>query len=271
MKAKIISSVRPKGSGNEHQQNNPTVMKKNKIFILTFLCLAAFATFSCSKDDDNVYVEPARRNLLIERSNGSTKTIYQYDSNYRLISEELFSGGESYGGYQYTYDSEGKLFRATNGSTVRIDYAYTEDQVQSIIVYQYNGLEMALVNSYSYLYADNQITEYFYGPVDNRRSVYRFDPVFKNLLDVKVYLLGAGELTGTYLKTTTYNNYDNQKNPCTDLPFLGFPEKQIHNPGIVSVEGETPYSYTYEYNADGYPTKRTKSTGTVDTYKYQRL
>lgn len=236
------------------------------------IALFAIMLFSCSKDDDSVATEPTHRNLLLEVEDDFSKTVYQYDSNFRIISQETFYDGSSSGITQYTYDSQGKLKRIADTGR-RVEYAYIGDKLDNIKTYQDFGSGEQLTGTESYIYGANQITEHYVSGFSSTRyrRVYSFDAVSGNITELNVFLTTPDDNVGTFATKVTYSNYDNKKSPFSDLPFMNFPAKQNNNAGKIQTDSETPYIYTYEYNADGYPTKRTRNTGSIETYQYQRL
>jgi hypothetical protein len=243
---------------------------KKKLLTQTIVLLAVLTAFSCSKDDDPTYAEPAHRNLLLEIENPDSKQVFIYDSNFNLFSQESFVDGYSSGTSQYTFEN-GKIKRVTSVGR-RIEFSYIGDQIDNVKTYNGAAPNEQLTGTESYVYGINRVTEYYYAASgDGYRRVYRYDPVTGNTIDLNIYETTSIDNVGVFLTKTTYGNYDSNKNPLADLPFWNFPLVQKNNPG--KVEDETGYvrNYTYEYNADGYPTKRTSGGGSIETYKYQRL
>ncbi len=126
------------------------------------------------------------------------------------------------------------------------------------------------MNTYTYTYVNGVTSEnYIYVLNGNGfRNEYKYD-ANGNVIEEKSYNTTPANPAGTYSGTITYGNYDNKNNPNTSLPFPS-PYKAKNNVGMITYSSTDIETYIYEYNIDGYPTKRTAGTQ-ITTYEYRRL
>ena len=87
-----------------------------------------------------------------------------------------------------------------------------------------------------------------------------------NLTAVREYYLNVGTDAFVQTEVTTFEGYDDKKNPEGQLdvyPYLPHLRLRVNNPGkkvrTSTVDGNRATwieEYTYEYNAEGYPLKK---------------
>ena len=92
-----------------------------------------------------------------------------------------------------------------------------------------------------------------------------------NQTEVKGYNTTAANPAGVFSGAIIYSAYDgkNHYNSSTPAAFL-FPASIKNNAGTITYPSGTG-NYTFEYNIDGYPTKRIENGNLVSTFEYQRL
>ena len=250
---------------------------KTFIFALAVLSLSIS---SCKKDKD---VPEVRKNLLVKQTyfeNGVASLIstYGYDANNRLTSYVLSGNANNAPrNFSYTYNAAGALTEAFDSQSSRkTRYTYNATgTVSDIKEYMVNGATETLINTYTYVYAGGITTEnYVFAPTGNGfRQEYKKDGK-GNLAELKSYTTTVANPAGTFSGTLTYSNYDTKNSPYGSFPAaMTFTRTAINNPGTIAYSSSTSnysYGYTYEYNADGYPTKRIDGTNS-DTYEYRRL
>src|SRR5690606_37604061 len=244
-------------------------MKTIKHILSVTLVLVMLA--SCSSDDDSGS-QPLQ--TLLSKRITSTETIsYTYDNNNRAIgySSENIVGENNYT-VTYSYNSSGQLSET---------YYNTESGTYFKVVYSYNN-DGQLTKIENYTVTDDFASFESKSEADystaGKVSVYRTHLSGTPYLNVEYYLDANGKITSQlfystegFLIVTTENSYFDTKNAATlSLPKNAF-VRNVNNYGTVTVTatGGTPTvgTYTYEYNSDDYPTKRTSNTGSVVTYE----
>ena len=258
---------------------------KNILKKLTLLSLSILA-FSCSKDDSN-YVAKENR-LLTETSEISTKT-YSYNSDNKLSKIIDLGDVDNYGSTQaitsFGYNSNGKMTLKTieysGNVTYGINYAYTYNSDGQITSLSVNHASSNGSNSYisysTFSYTnDSKITETLHTTDGEYNDiitllVYNYSISF-NLMDLSTYInVSNTNPNGQLSSSSLYSNYDTKKTPYSSLNLLlDFSYASKNNAGKYD-SLNTSITYTYEYNADGYPTKKTASNNKVTTYTYQQI
>ncbi len=238
---------------------------KKTLAILLFI----FAV-SCSKDND---VSPAPEPVVEQPISLLTKTIdsdgliltYTYDNIKRLINYKRNSTpNNSARDYNFSYNTDGTLAQITNVPDGLIVSRYLYDTDKKIIKKEgRNGIDV-----HDYTYSGNQVTDkYSFNGVSTWIEIYTFD-FSGNLSELKSYnqITAAnpnGNLSGTFIYT-----YDNKKNASLSLPkeYL-FPKATVNNVATEKYNSNPIYTYNYEYNEKGYPSKRI--TSYTRSYEYQ--
>lgn len=245
-------------------------MKTIKHILSATLVLVMFA--SCSSDDDG-----GNRPLqtLLSKQMTDTETLYySYDNNNRATgySSENIVGENNYT-VTYSYNSSGQLsetyYNTESGTYFKVVYSYNNDgQLTKIENYTVTG-DFASFESKS---------EADYSTA-GKVSVYRTHVSGTPYLNTEYYLDPNGNTTsqlsyessGLLIVTTVNSNFDDKKIASASLPNENFVRNK-NNYGIVAVTptggSSNIHNFTYEYNDDGYPTKRTSNTGSVVTYEY---
>lgn len=243
---------------------------------LMFLSLALGLVFTACKKSNDV-VEPAHKNLLLKITNDGLISTHTYDASNRMITFARTSNPSNPArSYTFTYNTNGSL--AEYFESIGLNkgkYTYNADgTVATQKEYNVSGATETLVNTYTYTYVAGVVmANYVYAPTGNGfRDEYKYDGN-GNLIEDKVYSnTTPANPAGTYSVTITYGNYDAQNNPNSSYPsaFI-FPGSAKNNFRSFSYSTGGSNIYTYEYNADGYPTKRTTAGADVVAYEYKRL
>jgi len=241
---------------------------------LMFLSLALGLVFTaCKKNRDE---EPVHKNLLIKRtdSDGLVFT-YTYDAANRMSGYAMTSNPyNSARNYTFTYNANGSLAEYVEAnSSLKGKLTYNPDgTLASKKEYSVSGAVETLVNTYTYTYVGGMVNEnYVYAPTGNGfRDECKYD-ANGNITEQKSYTTTVANPAGTYSVTVTYGNYDNKNNASESYPaaFL-FPISIRNNRGSLAYSTGGFDTYAYEYNADGYPTKRTMGTE-ISVFEYRRL
>jgi hypothetical protein len=243
---------------------------KNMKTLKNTLALAiVLFTASCTKKDEPA-IAPipiiAEVSLLTKTTDSDDGLIstYAYDNAKRLINfKRTAVGNNPVKNQNYTYNTDGTLDQIKNADeTIAVRYFY--DSNKKITKKE----ERNATDVFNYSYSGNQITEkYVFNGVASWIQVYTYDAK-GNVLELKTYdkITAAnpnGVLSGTFIYT-----YDDKKNASLSLPiqFL-FPKTSINNLVTEKYNSEPVYTYKYEYNEKGYPTKRI--TSFTRTYEYQ--
>ena len=248
---------------------------------LMFACFAVSLAFTACKKSNDV-VEPAHRNLITKITyDGAVPAdrlmyTYTYDASNRMTTFARTSNPSNPSrNYTFTYNANGSLaeyFESIGNNKGK--YTYNADgTVATQKEYSVSGAVETLYNTYTYTYAAGIVTEnYVYSPTGNGfRQEYKYD-VNGNNIEVKSYNTTPANPAGTFSGTATYGNYDAQNNPNSSYPpaFI-FPGSAKNNYRSLSYNSGGTATYTYEYNADGYPTKRSAGSTDVSVYEYKRL
>ncbi|MEO7047777.1 MAG: hypothetical protein ABI091_20940 [Ferruginibacter sp.] len=243
---------------------------------LMFLSLALSLVFTACKKSKNE-ADNTHQNLLVKRTDSDGLIfIYAYDANNRMTSYTRNSNPYNPAqNYTFTYNSNGSLaeyFESNNHIKGKCTYN-ANGTIANKKEYSVSGTVETLVNNYTYAYAGGITTEsYVYSGTGNGfRNEYKYD-VNGNNIEEKAYSnTTTADPLGTFSGTITNANYDAKKNPNSSYPsaFL-FPGSAKNNSGALVYNPGGSETYSYEYNADGYPTKKTSVTG-VTNYEYIRL
>jgi YD repeat-containing protein len=257
---------------------------KNILKKLILLSLSILAV-SCSKDDN--YVAKENR-LLTETNEISTKT-FSYNSDNKLSKITDVGDVDNYGSTQaitsFGYDSNGnmtlKTIEYSGNVSYGISYAYaynSDGQITSLSVSHASANGSNSFISYStFSYTnDSKITETLHTTDGEYNDiitllVYNYSSSF-NLIDLSTYTnVSSTNPNGQLSSTSLYSNYDTKKTPYSSLNvLLDFSYASKNNVGKYDISNSS-ITYTYEYNADGYPTKKIASNNNVTTFTYEQI
>lgn len=148
-----------------------------------------------------------------------------------------------------TYNTEGKLIRTTSFiNTTGLSEGYTTYEYLS------NEIKTATYN------ASNVLTS---------STLYTKSADGKNVIEIKKY-----NGVGTLQSRSTYSNFDNKKSYALLYP-LGYGSGIVNTNNYLTmifynanIGTTNTTNYTYEYNTDGYPTKRVMVGSNTDTFEY---
>lgn len=250
-------------------------MKTIKHILSATLTLVMFT--SCSSDDDGG--NQSLQTLLSKRITSTETISYNYDNNNRATGYivDNISPENNYT-TTFTYNSSGQLAEVIYNP---------ENSIENIkVVYSYNNNGRISEIETSYVYASGGLSS----PISKyeadystpgKVSVYKYTMAGTGTpyLNTEYYLDANGNIenqlsygtSGLLIVTTENSNYDDKKTASASLPDEDF-VRNVNNYGTVTVTatGGTPSvsTFTYEYNNDGYPIKRTSNTGSVVTYEY---
>ena len=259
---------------------------KKLISILT----VAFLITACSKSDDEVETQKQVKTYLksevIDVFNGTTtftlSSNYTYNSQNQIIgieetsSDTYYSSDKSY--TNFVYNSQGKLESyqleyTVNGTTYNYKNTYIyspESVVQEITTTNLATNTITQRNSYEYT-TNGLIFRYIQasGTV-GQTNIYTYNGDNISQIEYK-------NQSGTTVQIQNFNGYDNKPNPF-QLKWASVPDKlrSINNCSsevrtTSSTGAVTTTQYSYEYNADGYPTKRIDITsGRTATWTYEK-
>jgi YD repeat-containing protein len=254
---------------------------KNKFALVVF---ALFAV-SCSSDDNNSPVHEIRENRITKEVDENTTTTFTYNASNQLI-KIIEIGDLGFGTTQkvenYIYGTDGKVAEVvtdyTGSSSYGFKYAYSYNagKLVTIIVKKYTG--SGIYDNFSQIFFDYNTPNVveraeFRQDGTTTRTVYSI--ANGNTTSYSVYTgVSANTPNGQLSYTNIYSNYDAKKTPYAGLPLVFHePYLFVNNPGQTQSSGST-VNYTYQYNDDGYPTKKTmsfNSTSTSTTYLYERI
>ncbi|MBD0259810.1 MAG: hypothetical protein ICV83_29175 [Cytophagales bacterium] len=193
----------------------------------------------------------------------------------------------------FHYDNGKKLKELTfaNGGGP-VKYVYEGNVLKKTEEYDHKG---RLVITHYYTFGGNRLTEVrdVINDLDDQsqrqlKRTYEYDAK-GNLTAQREYYLNVGTEAFVQTEVTTFEGYDDKKNPEGQLdvyPYLPHVRLRVNNPARKTRTATTNGSrvtwieeYTYEYNAEGYPLKKvTKITVPgadpvplrTGTYEYQQ-
>jgi hypothetical protein len=148
-----------------------------------------------------------------------------------------------------TYNTEGNLIRTTSFiNTTGLSEGYT---------------------TYEYLSNEIKTTTYNASNILTSSTLYTKSADGKNIVEIKKY-----NGTGALQSRSTYSNFDIKKSYALLYP-LGYGLGIVNTNNYLtvifynaSIGVTNTTNYTYEYNTDGYPTKRIMVGSNTDTFEY---
>ncbi len=231
---------------------------------------------------------------------GCKKKNQSPDNRKTYLKKEVYS----FGSVAYSYNAEGKLLRtdytdnssAANNYSITItkytaaglieellaDYTGTSNDKKGVYTYNADGTVSKamtyrllpageiLETEYNYTYTSGRIIysirNLSTGAIIPQQETWK--NIDDNITQVKYY-----GINGALVETRDYTAYDNKRSPFETVPVVMSGINSKSNPlsftrVVVSPASTAAISYTYEYNGDGYPVKRTSSSGAVATYEY---
>lgn len=243
---------------------------------LLSVCLAfTLAATSCNKSKDDV-VEPAHKNLLTKRTDNDGLVFnFTYDANNRMATWVRNSNASNPAqNISFTYNANGTLAEYFESvSSRRTKYTYNADAtVSTKKTYSVAGAAETLNDTYTYTYAAGLVTENYVQASSGNgfRQEYKYDAT-GNQAEVKSYNTTPANPAGTYSGVVTYSGYDSKSNYNSSAPAAFFFPSTIKNNVGTIVYSFGTVTYTYEYNVDGYPAKKSENGTLVSTFEYQRL
>lgn len=255
-------------------------MKKINYLLLLMLAVFSLATTSCGKDDDDDVVTPKTCYVQTETTeDGITK--YEYNASNQLIKMTDYDLSNvatgTYMAITYTSGKPSKMEAFENGVvTTKIDVTYDGNgkQYQADIYIDTLGTgTLTKMGYYRFTYSGDQLTQYsmyfsFMGQnLEITRTVLTYTG--SNVTKVSNYVLSMTTFQQELDNTVDYT-YDAKKNPRRGVGvdyFLGQIELCSANNPVTStykdadgvISQSESMNFTYEYNADNYPTKGTET------------
>jgi hypothetical protein len=252
------------------------MLKSTKLYYFLIL-LTSSLFFSCSKEDDAPLVDPAAtsKNCLLTETRGKDNnndfiTACEYDSQQRIIKTIIKMNGVDYGETIIKYNSSGRPYKT-------VTTWLTQNNIQDSIVYEYNAAGLPVKKKdyenhnpsaqtsltwytiYEYNSSGKLIKESSYDYTRNnilaQYSIYSY-PTANTVKEEFYWGLDLDEI----IETT----YDDKKGfsllPDNNWSVSSLKENIIINKKSTQVtSGDiTDYTYTYEFNESGYPTKKTQ-------------
>ena len=254
-------------------------MKNIVNYLLSASLLFIFA--GCKKNQEAAPTVP-KKDLLTKYNAGTSGTFtYTYDNTGKMKTAE-FTGNTANPASLTTFKTYGEQDRLleinrsfTNGSlsSDKSLFFYTAEGKLERIDSYVDGTQ-AIAGYLTYEYNVNIVTEKQF---NNRNllsfyTVYRYDAPHENVLQIDDY-----NSSGVLQLKTVYSNFDSKKSNAALYP-IGYGAGVARNKNNYQTFTRTSYpsgsttgqTFSYEYNSDGYVTKRTSSTGAVVEYEYTK-
>jgi len=255
------------------------------------LFLSIMAGMTACKKDNAPADKPAPKNTylkseVIDVFNGTTtytlSSTYTYDSQNRVSGIVETSTNTSISpnrsSTNFVYNSKGKLesFQGqyiSGGTTYAYKYTY---------IYTDAGIvqEMTTTNLATNIITQRNTYEY-----TNNGLIYRFVQPSGTVSQTSIFTFNKDNVaqieyknqSGTTVSIQNYAGYDTKPNPL-QMKWASIPDKlrSVNNcttetRTITSTGVATTAQYSYEYNADGYPTKRTdNASGRTAIWTYEK-
>jgi YD repeat-containing protein len=232
---------------------------------------------SCKKNDSP---PQAAQKTLLTKATYSTAGVYTYtyDASNRLLTE-TYGGFGSNPAFTSTITNYDALGRVTEYIVDYVSASYPDQKavnsynasgkLERVLFFNING--GALDSYITFDYPTNKVVRKFYSNsnslINSSESTFSGDG--KNIIETKQF-----NASSSLISTQVYSNYDTKKSTSSLFPYgyfyIEIGENNYQNfsntNNITSVVTST--SLTYEYNSDGYVTKRTSSTGSTTLYEY---
>lgn len=256
------------------------IMKKEFLFVVTMLLLL---TTACKKKDNPPPTPPAPQKTRVVKADFSAVAgvyTYTYNAAGNIATETFTSTTTGNPSRVITFTNYDLLGRITEYVTDFNDVSITDSK--SIISYNSNGKIERLVyfDFPSGVSAGYTAMEYTGLKVIVKRyslanaflgsTEYTLTSDGNNIAEQKNY-----NAANVLQATTTFSNYDN-KNTYESLLPAGYFTVPVSKNNFQTLSrtnnvtgAVTTFTATFEYNADGYPTKRTFGSG-VSTYEYTK-
>lgn len=258
---------------------------KQVMYFIT-LSMLVLAIGACKKDKNDPPPPPPKVTLLVKEDFGFGVNQYTYDGNNRMISVTYTDATTASNNNVITitkYDDKGRVQEANidnaNGSLadtkeVNIFSAdgklerkdiyvkgTTGETLSSQIIYTYNGDKVDITRK---TISTGAVLNYQGYTIDANGNAIQFR--------------GFNAITGVAVTVNEYTSFDDKKNAYANIPrgwyefssknnYLALKQTNLTTGAVLN------RTFTYEYDADGFPTKRTTLGGTttpVVTYTYEK-
>jgi YD repeat-containing protein len=252
---------------------------------LSVLLLAATIISSCSKSSVNKSKPSTPSVLLTEVVDNTTgdanigKPLYQFTYNGKLLAQAVINHYPDVETDLFNYNSSGQLTGTTISHTVVNSY----NDVSSTVTY--SGSNIGEIKFYlagnvldrdiTLTYTNGKLTNWFNS--NEVSDTYSFDSSGNNTKEVATEYEN-GQADGS-VGTVTTSSFDTKSNLTTALPlwsyFRIYTEDQClaytlgtNNP-VASNDNGTDFTYTYQYNSNGFPSAITWTDNYPQSYTYQ--
>ena len=248
---------------------------KTLFSILSFVFLTSICMISCKKDNNEQ--EKIEKILLTKRTMSSSIITYDYDENgiNKEAYENNFASPINNLTYVYTYGSNNQIKEYliipddTSRNTLKFNYTYNADgKISKITSYVVKNGAENIYEMQEATYTSDKISINITKYVDST-----------NYLSVEYYLDSKGNLSkqltyrpnGDAWIITEYPTYDDHPASSTSIAKTSFYFSKNNYLSVKITDLESGNisegTYVYEYNEDGYPSKRTTNTAVID-YEY---
>ena len=242
------------------------------------LILIPFFFIACKKSDTPA---PTAQKTLLSKSDfspaGGVHT-YTYDAAGNMATE-VSTSGTSGTAFTTTFTNYDVMGRVTEYVVDYVSPAFTDEKtvvsfntsgkIDRLLSFQLNGGALNAYSTYEYPSGKQIRKDYTNANVLAGSTESTFSADGNNLIENKNFSSAA------VLRTTqAYSNFDTKKGKDLLFPYgySSFEPSENNFQTFTSTNNITSVvtttTYTYEYNSDGYITKRTSSTGNIVLYEY---
>lgn len=253
--------------------------------------MAVFAISCSNESDSETPPHEVKENRIVKEISEKTTKTFTYDDK-KQITKIIEIGDLGFGITQsvttFTYGSgtvvEMKIdYTGSSSYGFKYSYGFKDETHTTLLdteISMYKG-----TSDYSYFSSTkfsrptpNIINALEKRADSNDKTLFVYDLSNGNITGSSVYTgINSSNPNGQLNNTSVYSNYDTKKAPYTSLPMIYyFPTflASVNNIGKGEFSGNT-VTYTYEYNEDGYPVKKTEKSSNgitrVTTFEYERI
>lgn len=234
-------------------------MSKNstlRFVVLAILATSFSLTTSCKKEEGHTSSGTISESLVTKETySDGDNTVYMYDTQNRLI--KLHDGDSDSDNIQFAYDTNNRLAKIMN-------FANNVLKGSGVVAYNSQGKWTKITSSWPGE-VDTDVTTAVYDADGNRVKIststetYTFHYSDGNLIK-SIYTNKNSNATTTYEYYTDKQNKIGTFEEMSNLGIGGTPSKNMLKKELfTSSHSSTPTitHYSYEYNAEGFPTKIT--------------
>ncbi|RRA99804.1 hypothetical protein [Larkinella rosea] len=271
----------------------PEFRKRRPWLYLPVFVGLVFLQFSCTPKS-TVSVEPGPdsqpKSLRLQKITAGEQNVQQYTYNAEgklitlqtdwVYTDSLVTTSNTKSDLEY--DTQQRLKQITTNGNFRVKFYYEGKLFDKTEEYDHKN---RLVVTHFYLFnADGRLVELLDQIHNTDNDTFENSSFIKyrytydnrgNVQSIEGFSRRPGDSAFKATQTSYYEDYDDKKNPnnpVASYPFVPQESIQVNNPGKITTRNAVTQAVlstemlTYQYNAEGYPTQRTRQVTTTRTY-----